>query len=303
MTAAGHALAHWSAGRPEVILLATDWSARGDRPLDRAIQLAHYWNALLVVLTVIEGPVPEDDWDNLEAKFKLRIFEEMPSRDVRFHIDVAQGDVADAVMEVAGEKQADLIVTGVAHCDHLGEFVLGTAVDRLVRAAEIPTLVVKCRPRNGYARIMAATDFSVPSAHALRVLPAFPRAEVTLVHARAPQLRDMFSNGSADDPIPAEEVQEREAFLSTIEPATRDRLQLLSVAGLPADALAASVRARKFDLALIDRYGRGGVKRALIGSTAEKLLAALPCDVMIVPEPLQSTASDLRKGVARQRQH
>lgn len=290
MTAARHALAHWSAGRPEVILLATDWSARGDRPLDRAIQLAHYWNAWLLVLTVVEGPVPEDDWDDLEAKIKLRIFEEMPSRDVRFHIDVAQGDVADAVMRVAHEKQADLIVTGVAHCDHLGEFVLGTAVDRLVRTADIPTLVVKCRPKDGYARIMAATDFSAPSAHALGVLPAFPRAEVTLVHARATELSDMFSNGSADDPIPDEEREECEAFLSTVEPSTRERLHVLSVAGVAAEALAASVRVQKFDLALIDRYGHGGVKRALIGSTAEKLLAALPCDVMIIPEPVPVTS-------------
>lgn len=285
-------LAHWSVGKPEVIVLATDWSARCDRPLDRAIQLAYYWNALLVVLTVVEQPVSEADWVDLEGRIKARIFEEMPSRNVRFHIDVTQGDVADQVMEVARAKQADLIVTGVAHRDHVGEFVLGTAVERLVRTSGIPILVVKCRPQRGYTRIMAATDYSVPSAYALGILPAFPRAEVTLVHARVPGWEYVFADDTADRPVSAEEIRARESFLRRIDPVTRERLQLLSIDGLPTDALAASVRARKFDLALIDRYGNSSVRRALIGSTAEKLLAALPCDVMIVPEPLQSTASD-----------
>lgn len=295
----GQALARWRAGRPELIVLATDWSARGDRPLDRAIQLAHYWNALLVVLTVVEEPVPDDEWDGLEERIKARIFEEMPSREAPFHIDVAIGDVADNVLELARTKQADLVVTGVAHRDHLGDFVLGTAVERLVRASAIPVLVVKCRPRNGYSRIMAATDYSAPSAHARSILPAFPRAEVTLIHARAPGWEDMFSPEASGEPLPEAELREREAFLSRIEPAVRERLRALSIAGLPSPALEAAVRNEHFDLALIDRYGRSRVRRALIGSMAEKLFGALPCDVMIVPEPLPTAASDIGEGAVR----
>lgn len=282
-------LARWTAGRPEVVLLATDWSARGDRPLDRAIQLAHYWDALLVVLIVVEVPVPDEDRVGIESQIKGRIFDEMPSRAVRFHIDVAHGDVAEAVLKVAAEKRADLIVMGVAHRDQVGEFVLGTAVDRLVRTSNIPVLVVKARPRNGYARIMVATDYSPCSAHALNLLPAFPRAEVMLVHARFPRLEEMLSPAPGGEPFPDEELSEREAFLATIGPATRKRLRPLTVVGLPPAALVACVREHHHDVAFVDRHGHGGVRRALIGSTAEKLLSVLPCDVMIVPEPTPST--------------
>ncbi|MEE1611364.1 universal stress protein [Microvirga sp. CF3016] len=55
-------------GLPKTILLATDLSARCDRATDRAVALAEEWQAMLVVLHVLEnldtgglhdfGPVP-----------------------------------------------------------------------------------------------------------------------------------------------------------------------------------------------------------------------------------------------------
>jgi nucleotide-binding universal stress UspA family protein len=278
-------LGHWREGRPRVIVVATDWSARGDRPLDRAIQLAHYWDALLVIATVVEAPPPDAEWAALEARIKARIFEEMPSRDVRFHIDVGKGDVAASVLAVAAAKNADLIVAGVAHYDHVAEYVLGSAVDQLVRAAAVPVLVVKCRPRNGYARIMVTTDYSPCSAGALDLLPAFPRAEVAVVHARPPEALAFWPHPSA--PLPTMEddrSSDSRRFLADVDPALRVRLHAASIAGAPSDALAALAHERKFDLALVDRHGHGRIGRALIGSTAEKLLSSLPCDVMVVPD-------------------
>lgn len=278
-------LDRWRAGRPRVIVLATDWSARGDRPLDRAIQLAYYWDALLVVTTVVEAPPPDVEWAELEARIKARIFEEMPSRDVRFHIDVGKGDVAGSVLAVAAAMDADLIVAGVAHYDHVAEYVLGSAVDQLVRTAAVPVLVVKSRPRNGYARIMVTTDYSPCSAGALDLLPAFPRAEVAVVHARPPEALPLWPRPAAPRPILEDDSSsDSRRFLAAVDPALRARLHAASIAGPPADALAALARERKFDLALVDRHGHGGIGRALIGSTAEELLSSLPCDVMVVPD-------------------
>lgn len=278
-------LAQWQAGKPKVIVLATDWSARGDRPLDRAIQLAHYWNAWLVVLTVVEEAVSDADWASLEAQIKARIFEEMPSRDVRFHIDVARGNVAEQVLAVAATSKADLLVTGVAHRDHFGEFVLGTAVDELVSTTTAPLLVVKSRPRNGYAHIVAATDYNEKSGHALMVLPAFPRAEVTLAHAYLPSLTTILAGDDANVPVPPSELVAREAFLAVLDPELRSRVEAASIGGLPWEALASAVQEKHFDLALVERHHRNWVGRALIGGMAQKLLGALPCDVMVVPEP------------------
>jgi nucleotide-binding universal stress UspA family protein len=278
-------LANWRSGKPKVIVLATDWSARGDRPLDRAIQLANYWGAWLAVLTVVEEPVPDDEWEHLEAQIKARLFEEMPSRDVRFHIDVARGDVAEKVIEVAYDKRADLVVTGVAHRDHLGEFVLGTTVDELVATTSTPLLVVKSRPHNGYAHILATTDYTEGSAYALDVLPAFPRAEVTLAHAYRPAISAILAGDASNAPVPQSEISAREAFLAAIHPELRKRVNVASIGGLPWEALASVVREKRLDLALVERHGRSWVGRALIGGMAQKLLGALPCDVLVIPEP------------------
>jgi hypothetical protein len=50
----------WMNGPPTRILLATDLSARSDRTLDRAVQLAGQWSSELVVLNVLEAsPAPD----------------------------------------------------------------------------------------------------------------------------------------------------------------------------------------------------------------------------------------------------
>lgn len=278
-------LDHWREGKPEVIVLATDWSARGDRPLDRAIQLAHYWGAWLIIFTVVETVPPDTHWSTLEAEIKARIFEEMPSRDVRFHIDVGRGDVASQVLEIAAEMRADLIVTGVARRDHVGDYLLGTSVDALVRRTATPLLVVKSRPRNGYARIMATTDYTHCSIHTLDVMPAFPRAEATLVHAYRPPVATILTGDVATAPVPETELAERKSFLDMLNPELRSRLETTSIGGLPWEALSAAVRDRRFDLAVVERHGGNSIGRALLGGMAQKLLGALPCDVLVVPHP------------------
>ena len=68
------------ASLPRKLLLATDLSARCDRPLERAKALAAQWNAHLTLLTVREGPqVPAEvvQWlagseASTEAEFAAR---------------------------------------------------------------------------------------------------------------------------------------------------------------------------------------------------------------------------------------
>lgn len=46
----------WPLTSPRTILLATDLSARSDRALDRAVQLARQWNSKLLIVHALEKP-------------------------------------------------------------------------------------------------------------------------------------------------------------------------------------------------------------------------------------------------------
>ena len=52
--------APWLNGPPTRVLLATDLSARCDRALDRAVQLAQQWQAQLVAVNVAESTQTPD---------------------------------------------------------------------------------------------------------------------------------------------------------------------------------------------------------------------------------------------------
>ena len=52
----------WPFSPPKKILLATDLSARSDRALDRAVQLARQWNSILIVVHALEKPPLNPPW-------------------------------------------------------------------------------------------------------------------------------------------------------------------------------------------------------------------------------------------------
>src|SRR3546814_9889358 len=54
---------------------------------------------------------------------------------------VAFGDVTSTILDVAAEFSVDLIVTGISRKDELGDFLIGTTVERLARRAGLPLLI------------------------------------------------------------------------------------------------------------------------------------------------------------------
>lgn len=278
-------LGNWSAGNPRTLLLAADLSARGDRPLERALQLARQWDARLVALHVVERMPPGEDRAALGERARAVLLEEVSGHDQAFEIEVRFGTVGDQVLAMAAEVAADLIVTGVARHNDLGDYVLGTTVDRLVRESAIPILVVKRRVRRDYRKLLAASDYSACSALSLEVLPAFPEAAAALVHAYHVPFEGFIDREANMPDIRDYDRAERDRFVAALSPGIRERLQMVDEYGPVEQVIVRTVREQGFDLAIVGTHGGGGWSRVLIGSTAESLLGVLPCDVLMVPPP------------------
>ncbi len=279
-----------TASIPKHILFATDLSARCDRALDRSLRLARQWGCRLTLLHVLEKPRPgltdvEREAEEMRISDTLR--DEVADSPADVTTLIASGPVAATIAETAARTDAELIVTGVAHHDELGDFILGTNVDRLARQSRIPILVVKARARFDYRAILVATDFSTSSADALELAASFfPGAILNLAHAYqvgiAPITRD--AQASAHQARIAEELDE---FLDDIgHPGLSRRIDVHIDCGEVKSVITDLARSLPADLGVIGVRGQSGFIPARIGSNASALTQNLPCDVLLVPDQM-----------------
>lgn len=280
--------------QPGPILLATDLSARGDRALDRALQLAKELDTKLVVLHVMEshGVSPRlttPVWRRLAADHKAvaerELAEDLANAGIATEVVVVSGDPLVRIMETADSFGCSLIIAGLARDETLGRLLLGTTVEKLVRQARQPVLVVKNRPRKPYRDVLVATDFSAGSRRALRAaLQLVPNADLTLFHAY-----DVPFQGKnvPDDAVTrsfyhAAEQSSREFIAETPELANAAPPKVVLECGQPETVLSEYSFNHRSDLVVTGTHGRTGLLRTAIGSVAERLLEALPSDVLIV---------------------
>lgn len=280
------------------VLLATDLSARSDRAMDRASMLMRQHGADLVVVHVLE---PTDD---VHAALRVRysprpatarlveyaqreLSNELRGLGPRVTILVEDGDPADVLLRVAGEQRSNLIVTGVARNEMFGRFTLGKTVDRLLRGSAVPMLVVTDRAREVYRNVVVACDFSDVSRHALEVAAAlFPDRELTIFHAYAAPGGLHANATERNREVWRQAASERCAeFLRSVNLSdeTRSNVRVLVECGDPALLLRELRLNDTMDLLVLGRARRGALLRALLGSVAQKILAMLPCDALVVP--------------------
>ncbi len=279
-----------------LLLLATDLSARCDRALDRAAQLATQWQARLVALNVLDPAASPDQalaWvsgrndDQLLEVARQQLTEDLASANVSATLRLVRNkDATKAIQEAAASTQSTLVVTGVSRSELLGRLWLGSTVENLARSLSPPLLVVRKRVRGPYQRIVVATDFSESSRHALLAAARFfPERELILYHAHALAMSGL-ANTSLNPGVNAGiEEAECAAFLAATTLPPGVNIRPVIERGAVESTLTHFVRTHRIDLVILASHGRGGLMSLLLGSTAAKLLDWLPCDTLLVRKP------------------
>jgi nucleotide-binding universal stress UspA family protein len=140
-------------GLPKTILLPTDFSPDAEHAQRDAVRLAKKLNARLVLMHVRQLPVStcsvefelsEDAVRRAEAS-ERRAFDdalesaqrEIPAVEGRF----VQGDPRDAILEVAHQVHADLIMMGTHGHQSAVHFLLGSVADFIMHHAPCSVLI------------------------------------------------------------------------------------------------------------------------------------------------------------------
>lgn len=284
---------------PGKILLATDLSARGDRALDRATQLARQWNAGLVVLHAMQrapltGPSYYDEppsWRRPPTP--AAAVEDQIRRDIRepvsdLQVVVADGEPADVILEMAERERCDLIIVGAARDQGLGRINLGRTVEYLLRRAAGSVLVVKTRPSGPYRHVLVGTDFTEEARHGLSVAANWlPDCRFAVMHAFDMPYRSLLSTSQLGRDFSAMEQEEIKAFVRDADLPENVRADIATLIehGRPEEMIHKYVVEHNADLTVIGTIGHGILFHVLIGGHAPRIVDGTPSDILVVRAP------------------
>ena len=152
--------------------------------------------------------------------------------------------------------------------------------------APAPFLPLCGSPRHhSFRRIIAATDFQQGASLALDAafdLAEPLEAEVVLVHVIPPRAFAALAPGSpAEDDARAAARMTLDAALAAAR-ARYGRTSTCLAEGPAAEMLLAVAASLSADLIVIGTHGRGGLRRAFLGSVAESVLRASPVPVLTI---------------------
>jgi nucleotide-binding universal stress UspA family protein len=288
----------------DLILVPTDGSAGAAAALAVAELIPSRRVRLLTVEPDVGGPmlasVPElESWRadrEREGRAALeRAGEPLRRQGRKVETAVGFGDPADLIVQGAAEADADLIVMGSHGRGGGGRFLYGSVADRVARHGPCPTLIVRGGGQAVSAppltRVVVPLDGSALAERALPTAAALANDLGLPIHlvrvVEGDLLRAAVRAGvhAAAAYAAAQEAArvEAEAYLAASTRGLRDQdLAATSEvrAGSPAPDLLAVLRPG--DLVVLTTHGRGGVRRWLLGSVAEKLVRSAPAAVLLV---------------------
>ncbi|HDR8859725.1 universal stress protein UspA [Burkholderia territorii] len=159
------------------ILVALDGSDTSSRALDAALNLASETGARLTPVYVVDFLVPAYDTYGYDPSILVDAFREeglrvtedaakrMKARDVAgtpqiSNVAPAGEDVAQRIVGLAGELDADLIVIGTHGRRGFRRVVLGSVAERVLRQARCPVLMIpaSCAGTASAATTAASTE-------------------------------------------------------------------------------------------------------------------------------------------------
>jgi universal stress protein E len=295
-----------------ILVAIKDPSSRALPALGKAAQLARALDAQLVLFQALTTPLnlgsdllPRGTLRQIErdarASDQVRLerhAQRLRSSGLRVTA-LAEWDYPahEAVIRAAARAGADLIVAERHAGRHLAAGLLRLTDWELLRLAPCPVLLVKRGGHYRRPRVLAAVDpdhrygksaqldRDILGAGAL--LASALKGHLHLVHAYAPVPLTAYTHGTLSQDI-LEDMERRSARAAAknVEglarkagiPAARRHL----IARHPSDAIEQAAAETHSAIVVMGALARGGLKRLLIGNTAERVLDHLPGDLLVV---------------------
>jgi universal stress protein E len=221
----------------------------------------------------------------------------------------------EAIVRRARAARADLIIAEAHDSHRLQPWLMRLTDWELLRTSPVPVLLLKSRkPWRRSPVFMAAVDplhvHDKPAAlddaivAAAGLFSAKFAGNVIVAHASYPPLQAL----ALADPVAGAatlaamyEAQKAESTAAFSKFCDRHYLRAanrLLVDAPPASGIPRVAREQHADLVVMGAISRSGLKRVFIGNTAERVLATLPCDVLVIkPKKFRTAVTAKPRGM------
>ena len=295
------------------ILCPVDFFPASDAAVSYAAGLASNYDAtvhLLHVITPIPPSVYEYAIDTTEIMKSMRQSseEEMNKLAARVRetgtiaeIEIRIGYVYDEIKNAIEASKPDLLVMGTHGRRGMERWFMGSTTEKLMRHSPVPLLTISgpgeeaASPRR-FRRILVTTDFSDGTAEALGY--AFSVAQenesrIELLHVVDDVAADI--SGKYRDSLINGVHAQLDALVPTEAKTWCDVVTRVET-GMPYRIILRSLQEEKIDLLVMNIHGKGMLDRALLGSTAERVVRAAMCPVLLIPPMKRKLKRRARPG-------
>ena len=291
------------------VLVASDSQDALLRAVEKAGTIEHYTGASVTALLVSYDPVTEILVERYSRDVSKNIIDDLvrnerkslddalqPSRAHIAELDaevVFARDAATAICAAARARGADLIVKPLARSAHLADFLHAPLDWQLMRDAPCPVLFTRTQEWRKPIRVLAALDVMDPThaklnAEILRnggLMAKILGGEFHVATAY-PALAPYVNQYQVAQDFTSIKVQlrdmRRDALTRLLRDVGIDAAATYVEEGRPRDVIRALAADISAGLTVVGTAGRTGLKKLLIGNTAEQIISDLPTDLMTV---------------------
>lgn len=283
------------------ILVPLDGSQLSERSLPYAAALGRALQRKLVLITAAyisdipgHGPWSDAMVDRPHETcmaYLTGVRERMGVPDTELVVKV--GYPHETILDTAREVDASLIVASTHGRSGLSRWMYGSTVGHLLHASHVPLFSVGkgVPPAETFApkHLLVPLDGSALGEaalpNALELAAAFG-AKITLIRI-APFSSEAFSMTVPPMHWPtldADLVASATAYLEEVRSTLEQTVEIKVLQGARADALLGFAETSGVDLVVMTTHGRAGVQRAILGSTADRMLDGRAPVLLIRPE-------------------
>lgn len=202
---------------------------------------------------------------------------------------VCQGEPPEVILETAHTDKADLITLGTYGRKGLKRFLMGSVTSQVILNASCDVLVVKkpCSKCAGsYNSLLVPFDGSASSKKALLracELSKADNAEIAVLYVipRYEEMVDFFKTEAISKSL----YQEAEKIVEAAKKlASAQGVQIKAAVqeGHAGEKIVEIAGTLKSDLIVMGTHGWQGMNKAIMGSTAERIIAYANCPILIV---------------------